>query len=143
MTSRRTYKPSIIDFITLPKVQSGVISPDASKIAYLMLYEDLQNNGEIVKCRIVDTATFDNYQITDKGWALGITWINNNDLAEAERITLEIIKKLQKELNHVHDMLTELYLNEQYIHISSSDLDNSFSNLQTCLRILNKHMEEK
>lgn len=69
--------------------------------------------------------------------------INNNDLAEAERITLEIIKKLQKELNHVHDMLTELYLNEQYIHISSSDLDNSFSNLQTCLRILNKHMEEK
>lgn len=72
-----------------------------------------------------------------------IELINNNDIAEAERITLEIIKKLQKELNHVYDMLSELYLNDQYIHVSSSDLDNSFSNLQTCLRILNKYMEEK
>ena len=68
--------------------------------------------------------------------------INKNDVAEAERITLEIIKKLQMELNHVYDMLTELYLNEQYIHISPSELDNSFSNLQTCLRILNKYMGE-
>ena len=68
--------------------------------------------------------------------------INNNDVAEAERITLEIIRKLQKELNHVYDMLSEIYLNEQFCHFSLFDLDNSYSNLQTCLRILKKYLEE-
>ncbi len=68
--------------------------------------------------------------------------IKKNDIVEAERITLEIIKKLQIELNHVYEMLSEVYLNEQYFHISLFDLDNSFSNLQTCLKILNKYMEE-
>ena len=75
------YNPTIIDLLSIPKVASGILNPDANKIAYLLIYEDLENNKTIVRCNIIDTATSDIQQLTDNGWALGITWINNKDLA--------------------------------------------------------------
>ena len=75
------YKPSIVDFFKIQKVQSGRLSPDASKIAYLFSYDDLENNIETVKCNVIDTVTTRSFQLTEKGYALGVTWLNNNDLA--------------------------------------------------------------
>ncbi len=78
---KEKYKPTIIDFFKLPKVQAGVLSPNAGKVAYLISYDDMKNNDTIVKCFIIDVNTSQITQLTDTGLALGMVWLNNNDFA--------------------------------------------------------------
>ena len=78
---KEKYKPLISDFFTIPKVHSGRLNPDASKIAYLISFDDLKNNTTIVNCNIVDVKTSQILQLTKGGMTLGLNWLNNNDLA--------------------------------------------------------------
>ncbi|HUT82777.1 MAG TPA: prolyl oligopeptidase family serine peptidase [Candidatus Bathyarchaeia archaeon] len=80
-TSVEKYKPSINDFINLPKVASSKLSPDGEKIVYLLVCDDLEKNDMKVKCHIIDIITKQNFRLTETGMALNPIWVNNHDIA--------------------------------------------------------------
>ncbi|NHJ84968.1 MAG: S9 family peptidase [Asgard group archaeon] len=77
----KNYKPTIDDFINLPKVASGILNPMGNKIAYLLIIDDLKQNNMIIKCNIIDTETNQIKSLTETGMSLNLTWLNDNDLA--------------------------------------------------------------